>query len=103
MYPEEKLRLAADLGDRSFLMLRNHGLLTVAPSIPEAFMAMYNFEATCRIQIDAQAGGPLRLISEDILRSFGETVRRFGVSSAAELAWSALVRKLDRQDPSYRD
>ena len=42
------------LGDKNFLMLRNHGLLTVAENIPEAFLALYIFESTCAIQVRAQ-------------------------------------------------
>ena len=57
---DEKARLQADLGTSNYLMLRNHGLLTVGRTIPEAFLFMYVFENTCRIQIDAQAGGDLR-------------------------------------------
>ena len=56
---DEKPRLQADLGNANFLMLRNHGLLTVGKTIADAFLSMYTFENTCRIQIDAQAGGEL--------------------------------------------
>src|SRR6202046_2958291 len=55
--PDEKPRLVADIGDKNFLMLRNHGLLVASSSIPEAFLSMYTFEAACAIQIKAQAGG----------------------------------------------
>ena len=54
---DEKPRLQADLGDANFLVLRNHGLLTVGKTIADAFLCMYTFENTCRIQLDAQAGG----------------------------------------------
>ena len=54
---DEKPRLAADLGDARFLILRNHGLLTVGTSVAEAFLGMYTLENACRIQIDAQSGG----------------------------------------------
>jgi len=54
---DEKPRLQADLGTANFLMLRNHGLLTVGRTIQDAFLNMYFFENTCRIQIDAQSGG----------------------------------------------
>src|SRR5215218_782459 len=54
---DEKPRLVRDLGDKRFLMLRNHGLLTVGRSVAEAFVAMYFFEAACMIQIRAQGGG----------------------------------------------
>ena len=56
---DEKPRLQADLGTANYLMLRNHGLLTVGTTIADAFLHMYTFENTCRIQIDAQAGGEL--------------------------------------------
>ena len=46
---DEKPRLVADLGDKTYLMLRNHGLLTVGPTIPAAFGAMYIFETTCAV------------------------------------------------------
>ncbi|MGB1061653.1 MAG: class II aldolase/adducin family protein, partial [Ketobacter sp.] len=54
---DEKPRLVADLGDKNFFMLRNHGLLTAADNIPDAFLFMYLFEAACMIQVRAQAGG----------------------------------------------
>jgi ribulose-5-phosphate 4-epimerase/fuculose-1-phosphate aldolase len=101
---DEKPRLVRDLGDKHFLMLRNHGLLTVGRSVAEAFVAMYFFEAACMIQIRAQAGGgKLRHISRDIIdgaHSMWDVVTR---GAGAGLAWPALLRKLDRIDPSYRD
>ena len=48
---DEKPRLQADLGNATFFMLRNHGLLTVGKSVADAFLAMYAFEAACQIQI----------------------------------------------------
>ena len=53
---DEKTRLQADLGNANYLMLRNHGLLTVGKTIADAFLSMYTFENTCRIQVDALAG-----------------------------------------------
>ena len=102
VYPEEKVRLAADLGNKTYLMLRNHGLLTAATSIPEAFMAMHDFETSCRIQVDAQAGGQLLHIPQSLLGGIGEALRRAG-GRGADLAWSALLRKQDRLDPTYLD
>jgi len=52
----EKPRLVRDLGDMNFLMLRNHGLLTVAENVPNAFLYMYFFESACTIQVRPQAG-----------------------------------------------
>jgi ribulose-5-phosphate 4-epimerase/fuculose-1-phosphate aldolase len=100
---EEKPRLVNDLGSAHFLMLRNHGLLTVGSSIAEAFLNMYTFENTCRIQIDAQAGGPLVEVDRRILENMGPVLRVATAGQGAQLAWPALLRKLDRTDPSFRN
>src|SRR5512139_975467 len=65
---DEKPRLQADLGRANYLVLRNHGLLTVGKSIADAFLNMYIFENTCRIQLDAQAGGELVYVNPQILQ-----------------------------------
>ena len=54
---DEKPRLVRDLGKNSFFMLRNHGPITVADNVPDAFLLMYTFESACMIQVRAQAGG----------------------------------------------
>jgi ribulose-5-phosphate 4-epimerase/fuculose-1-phosphate aldolase len=58
---QEKPRLVPDIGDKTFLMLRNHGLLVAGGSVPEAFLAMSIFEAACAIQINAntKTAGPI--------------------------------------------
>ena len=81
----EKPRLVRDLGDKTFFMLRNHGLLTVGESVPEAFLSMYTFEAACEIQIRAQA-----------------QAKQVTLGAGAALAWPGLLRKLDRTDTSYK-
>ena len=98
---DEKPRLQRDLGDKTFLMLRNHGLLTVGPSVPDAFLAMYTFENTCRIQIDAQAGGELVTVDPRILQGLAQVRKTVTAGMGAQIAWPALRRKLDRLDPSY--
>lgn len=98
---EEKPRLQADLGTANYLMLRNHGLLTVGKTIPDAFLHMYTFENTCRIQIDAQAGGPLVHVNPAILSGIAGVMKTATAGLGAALAWPALLRKLDRMDPSY--
>ena len=100
---DEKPRLAADLGGKSYFMLRNHGLLTVGRDVPTAFLAMYTFENTCRIQIDAQAGGELVQVDPRILQGLSQVMKTVTAGQGANLAWPALLRKLDRADPSYRD
>jgi ribulose-5-phosphate 4-epimerase/fuculose-1-phosphate aldolase len=98
---DEKPRLQRDLGDKNFLMLRNHGLLTVGKTIPDAFLSMYTFENTCRIQIDAQGGGELVQIDPRILQGMAEVMKVVTAGQGAGIAWPALLRKLDRVDPGY--
>jgi ribulose-5-phosphate 4-epimerase/fuculose-1-phosphate aldolase len=100
---DERPRLQADLGTRNFLMLRNHGLLTVGGSIAEAFLSMYTFESTCRIQIDAQAGGELIYVNPKIMENMPMVLKVVTAGQGAQLAWPALLRKLDRTDPSYKN
>lgn len=99
---DEKSRLQADLGAANYLMLRNHGLLTVGSTIPDAFLFMYVFESACRIQIDAQAGGELVHVNPAILQGMAQVMKTATAGLGAGLAWPALLRKLERLDPSYR-
>lgn len=100
---DEKPRLARDLGSNTNLMLRNHGLLVVGGSIPEAFLAMYTFENACRIQIDALTAGQVVKVDPAILRNLEQVRKTVTVGQGAGIAWPALLRKLDRIDPSYKD
>jgi len=99
----EKPRLVRDLGDKSFMMLRNHGLLTVGATIPDAFLFMYMFEAACTIQLRAQAASPeLITIDPKIVAGATMMAKQVTRSAGGALAWPALLRKLDRIDPSFR-
>jgi len=99
---DEKPRLVRDLGDRRFLMLRNHGLLTVGASVAEAFVAMYFFETTCMIQVRAQAGGgELIRLSPALVANAQEQFRQVTRGAGGTLAWPALLRRLDRENPGY--
>ena len=99
---DERPRLVRHLGDRRFLMLRNHGLLTAAPTIPDAFLQMYLFEQACTIQVRAQAGGgELIRVDPKISEGVMEMARRVTHASGGVLAWPGLLRKLDRERPGY--
>jgi ribulose-5-phosphate 4-epimerase/fuculose-1-phosphate aldolase len=99
---EEKPRLQADLGRANFLMLRNHGLLTVGRTIADAFLSMYTFENTCRIQIDAQAGGALTQVNPHIVKGMSEAMRVQTGGLGGAFVWPSLIRKADKLDASYR-
>jgi len=100
---DEKPRLVADLGTRSFLILRNHGLLTVGSSVAEAFLYMYALETACQIQLAAMSGGAeLVMVDDAIVSAINAQVDLVLKGVGAELAWPGLLRKLDRRDKSYR-
>jgi ribulose-5-phosphate 4-epimerase/fuculose-1-phosphate aldolase len=102
--PEEGPRLQADLGANTFLLLHNHGLLTVGRSVADAFLAMHTFEATCRIQLAAQAGGgALIAVDSAILRGTAEAMRVQTGGLGGAFVWPALLRKLDRLGSKHRD
>jgi ribulose-5-phosphate 4-epimerase/fuculose-1-phosphate aldolase len=100
---EEKPRLVRDLGEKNFFMLRNHGLITVADNVANAFLFMYIFESACMIQLRAQAGGGnLIPIDPRIIATAQQQAAAVTAAAGGALAWPALLRKLDRIDPSYR-
>lgn len=100
---EEGKRIAHALGDNKAAILRNHGLLTTGPSAAEAFNAMYWLEMACKAQVDAMAantelGYPPDDVVAHATHLYNPSTRRpFGV-----LEWPAMLRLLDRRDPSWR-
>ena len=100
----EEKSLLADLGANEALILRNHGLLTVGRTIGEAFNWMHRLELTARSQLAAMATGaklvrvPERVVQETYLNYQPQTRRPYGV-----MEWPALLRMLDRMDPSFRE
>lgn len=100
---EEKPRLVDSLGGNTFLMLRNHGLLTVGATIADAFLAMYLFETTCNIQLRAQSGGgELVHVHPMIIATAQQQAAQVTKNLGGQLAWPGLLRKLDRLDPGFR-
>lgn len=109
----ERERLVTDLGDKPVLILRNHGLLTVGHTAQQAFLRMYYLEKACEIQLTAQGGGqPLVIPSKEVCE---HTWRQYNAPTPSpvpgvlsdpdgyDLAWTALLRLLDRIDPSYKN
>ena len=99
---EEKPRLVADLGDKSFLMLRNHGLLTVGRTVADAFQAMYLFETVCTIQVRAQAGGgPMVTVDPALIATARQQSAVVTRGLGSQLIWPGLLRRLERRSPGY--
>jgi ribulose-5-phosphate 4-epimerase/fuculose-1-phosphate aldolase len=102
--PGEQPRLVKDLGIKTYLMLRNHGLLTVGPSPADAFLYMYLFESACMIQVRAQSGGQeLIQIPGPILEGIRAAARQVTRGMGGSLVWPGLLRKLDRVNSGYQD
>lgn len=98
---EEKPRLVRDLASNNFLMLRNHGLLTVGKTIADAFLGMYLFETTCTIQVRAQAGGELVPIDQRIIAGARQAAAQVTKGLGSGLTWPGLLRRLQRQSPGF--
>lgn len=100
----EQESLIADLGRGEALILRNHGAMTVGNTVGEAFNWMHRLELACRSQVAAMScNTPLQKVSADVLEETWNnyqpgTRRPYGL-----MEWPALLRKLDRLDPGYRD
>ena len=102
----ERERLVADLGDHEAMVLRNHGLLVVGRTIPSTFNLLYRMERACEVQVMAlSCNTKLVRPPQDVLEATFDKVkpRVDWPNRNGELAWPALLRKLDRVDPSYRN
>jgi len=99
---DEQRRLVRDLGNHQAMILRNHGLLTCGASIPETFDLMYYLDRACQTQVSAMAGGaklriPAPAVAEKTAAQFRELPYK-----PRRPEWKALLRMLDRMDPSYK-
>lgn len=104
LYLEERMKLAQDLGSSNAMILRNHGLLTVGRSIPEAFLHLYRLERACQVQLDAMAcGQPLVLPPEPVIERSAAQMQDFAGHSSeiGQLEFDALVRLMEKKDPSF--
>lgn len=102
---DERARIVNDLGDKSLLMLRNHGTLTVGPNCAIAFLRMYFLENACKTQILAQSVGSEDLLIEEPEEMAdtvgGQAGAAFTPGSGDNLVWPGLMRKLKRTNPGH--
>jgi ribulose-5-phosphate 4-epimerase/fuculose-1-phosphate aldolase len=98
-------RLARALGSKSVLMMRNHGVLVVGESVPQAFERLYFLERAAQAQVLAlSTGRQLRLVPEPVVKATAAQFRSgsaVGGRDRAELHFEALKRVLDRSAPDY--
>lgn len=98
---EEKARLVSDLGQRNFMILRNHGLLTCAETIQDAFLGMYLLNRACEIQLLAQNANELISVNDAIIAGIGAQAKVVLKMAGGGMAWPSILRKLDRVLPGY--
>jgi ribulose-5-phosphate 4-epimerase/fuculose-1-phosphate aldolase len=102
---DEKPRLVASLGERNYLILRNHGLLTCGETVGQAFTRMFQLQRACDVQVAAMSlGRPLRAIApEAAARSRAFVEQADNNAAGAERIFRAMQRVVDRINPDYRD
>lgn len=103
----ERQALVANLGRNDALILRNHGALVCGRSVAEAFHLMQRFQTACQIQVDLMAAGagivrPSTEAQERTARMFAPSSNEAHVARNGQKEWAALLRRLDREDESYK-
>ena len=102
---EERERLVADIGDKHAMILRNHGTLAVGDSVASCFLRLYFLERACEAQVLMLSAGKDNLTKphQGVEEKVAHQSNPKGMGGLAQkLAWPALLRKLDRIDPSFR-
>ena len=105
---EEKQSLKRNIGDKKAMILRNHGTLTCGGTMGEAYVLMYQLERACRMQVAALVNGdetypiPQAVIDKSIAQG-AKIFGKKGIIPEGQQAWAALLRKLDREDPGYKE
>jgi len=100
---DERERLVADLGDRNYMVLRNHGLMVCSATIGQAFKEMYAMEKACKTQLAImQAGGKVIRISDNLLEHTAQQfARNAKVSKARPSGWDSLKQMIGRVNPGF--
>jgi len=102
----ERERIVADLGEKSLMILRNHGTLALGPTAGHAWMGMYNLEKTCTTQIKALSAGRANLlmvpdeVQQQAAARVMNSVRR---DESMALAWQALLRQVEQDSPGFNE
>ena len=103
---EERQRLVEDLGSKNAMILRNHGTLAVGDSVGACFLRLYFLERACEAQVHMLTAGRENLYNppQGTPEKVEQQSNPAGMGMVAKaLAWPALLRKLDRIDPSFRN
>jgi ribulose-5-phosphate 4-epimerase/fuculose-1-phosphate aldolase len=103
---EERERLVEDIGTKNLMILRNHGTLAVGETVADCFLRLYFLERACDAQVKMLSAGYDRLYNppQGTPEKVKDQTPAAGMAMVSRaLAWPALLRKLDRIDPGFRD
>jgi ribulose-5-phosphate 4-epimerase/fuculose-1-phosphate aldolase len=104
VHAEEAPRLLKNIGNKPAVILRNHGLLSWGETLPLAFVRLWTLQRACDVQVATAALGPAIPVPEHIAQKTVQDSfqwdKRFG---AGQDVFDALVRQVDRIDPSYKN
>jgi ribulose-5-phosphate 4-epimerase/fuculose-1-phosphate aldolase len=104
VHADEAPRLLANLGNKPVLILRNHGLLSWGPTLPLAFVRLWTLQRACEVQVAQAALGPAITVSEAVAIKTTQDSFQFDQQfGAGQDVFDALVRRIDRIDPSYKN
>lgn len=102
--PEEGERLVANLGDKRVMMLRNHGTLVMASTLPEAFLKHWSLQRACEIQVAAGAAGTPMEIAPEVIAVHQRDLSGIQLPVGPGVPdFQAMVRVIDRIDKSWRE
>jgi ribulose-5-phosphate 4-epimerase/fuculose-1-phosphate aldolase len=106
--PAEGERLAGVIGDKSVLMMANHGVATVGETVAEAYDRLYYVERVAQVQLYAMwTNRPLKHLPQAVVDHTYDSYRRsapvYGGRKNCEWHFDALKRILDRKEPDYKD
>ncbi len=101
----EQKRLQDDLGDTNHMLLRNHGALTLGPTVGDAFMRMYDLQRACEVQLMLQAAGREVLpVKQEIVDGiFNQAKVVHSGSTGGQKTWPAMLRKAYKLDPGFME
>lgn len=101
---DERERLLDDLGDKHCMILRNHGLLATGATCADAWLRLFFLERACTMQIKALSGGSkLNMVPDNVVELVTDQGQMASEQGIGNLAWPALMRKLDKIDASYKE
>jgi ribulose-5-phosphate 4-epimerase/fuculose-1-phosphate aldolase len=103
IHADEAPRLLKNIGDKPVVILRNHGLLAWAPTLPLCFVRLWTLQRACDIQLAQAAMGPAIAVPEAVAQKTTHDSFQFDAQfGAGQDVFDALVRQVDRVDDSYK-